>query len=597
MKWKPEKSMIPVVVLVAGLAAGVAEGNLIALWDFDYGGASDRCGNNNGSFNGYPDWATGHGGEGLALKLSGSEYVSVDNESNFDITDEITVAVWIKVNAFDKQWQAIVTKGDHSWRLARNNRTSSVKFNCDGLQGQELGPRPGVVGNVDVNDGQWHHVAGVYDGSKICLYVDGALDASAKASGTINTDNFDVYIGENAEQPGRGFTGLLDDVAVFNQALNPEQISQLYRGGAASFVPKSYMTKLVEEAQAKIKDITPLEAVAFLEEKIADYEQWKVKNLGTIEPCDRRLSPDVLYLLAKAKEAAGLPKRDIVAAYKRSVSQVSYRTNYVPAAVLWLFENVPPEDYIDVVGQFVRSSSVLCHNLYNIAKHFESSENWDAFKLFLDGMLSTVDRRGQPTYFYTRVIARGLNEDGAWAHKFVEYCRNRPELTECLFYRPEQIAKKHVARQNFRKAAEIYRDIIRQCGPNQKKAPYEFKLCESLYNDGQYGNAVQELNSFVKNNKAAHRILVGKALMLKGQAYVRLGDIDRATDTFFDLLIEYPESELAAPANFFVGYCYMLQGKFDDATEGFNLVVRDYPESTYASEASLYLTRIKSMTD
>ncbi|MCK4795065.1 MAG: tetratricopeptide repeat protein [Desulfobacteraceae bacterium] len=85
--------------------------------------------------------------------------------------------------------------------------------------------------------------------------------------------------------------------------------------------------------------------------------------------------------------------------------------------------------------------------------------------------------------------------------------------------------------------------------------------------------------------------------MLKGQAYVHLGDINQAMDTFFVLLLEYPEAKQGPEANFFVGYCYMLQGKFDEATEALNLVVWDYPESSYVSKARSCLARIKSIIE
>ncbi len=47
------------------------------------------------------------------------DFVSIPNESQFDITGSITVSAWIRVESFTKSWQAIVTKGDRAWRLHR----------------------------------------------------------------------------------------------------------------------------------------------------------------------------------------------------------------------------------------------------------------------------------------------------------------------------------------------------------------------------------------------------------------------------------------------------------------------------------------------
>ena len=58
------------------------------------------------------------------------DYVAVASEAKFDITGAMTVACWIKVDVFDAQWQAIVTKGDTAWRLTRDDTNNGVRFTC-----------------------------------------------------------------------------------------------------------------------------------------------------------------------------------------------------------------------------------------------------------------------------------------------------------------------------------------------------------------------------------------------------------------------------------------------------------------------------------
>jgi len=80
---------------------------------------------------------------------------------------------------------------------------------------------------VNVNDGQWHHVAGVYDSSNIYLYVDGVTSYFEVATGNIKTSTFPVLIGQNAELPTRLWTGLIDDVRIYNNALSAAEIADL----------------------------------------------------------------------------------------------------------------------------------------------------------------------------------------------------------------------------------------------------------------------------------------------------------------------------------------------------------------------------------
>ena len=147
-------------------------GRLIAWWKLDDGSGNtvvDSSGNgHNGKLVGDVSWVDGITNGALAFDGDG-DYIDMGKDSAFDITNQITVSAWIKVNAFNKDWQTIIAKGDSSWRLQRNAGNETLEFACSGLvvPGSDWGP---VYGNTDVNDGHWHHIAGVYDQQNICLY-------------------------------------------------------------------------------------------------------------------------------------------------------------------------------------------------------------------------------------------------------------------------------------------------------------------------------------------------------------------------------------------------------------------------------------------
>lgn len=153
------------------------------------------------------------------LDLDGvNDYIQIANESYFDsITSAITIETWIKVDSFTKNWQALVTKGDNSWRLHRNGSNNTLNFYITGVGG--------VNSTTNVNDGKWHHVAAVYDGSKLQIYIDGVLNGQTTASGTIPTNNYNVLIGENEQQTGRQFDGKIDEVRIWNVARSATEIS------------------------------------------------------------------------------------------------------------------------------------------------------------------------------------------------------------------------------------------------------------------------------------------------------------------------------------------------------------------------------------
>ncbi|OHB55609.1 MAG: hypothetical protein A2173_01495 [Planctomycetes bacterium RBG_13_44_8b] len=207
----------------------IIDPDLVGWWTFDEGAGStalDWSGHgNNGAIQGNPVWAVGFDGYGGALDLDGiGDYVHCGNATVFDITGQITVAVWIKVEKFEQEWQGIVTKGDTAWRIVRDNKTDQVQFACDGVTS--------ISGTINVNDGQWHHIAGVYDESNLLLYIDGSVDVSDTATGTINTNTYNLLIGETERAGGKGryWNGIIDDVRIYNKALTQEEIEQVMRG-------------------------------------------------------------------------------------------------------------------------------------------------------------------------------------------------------------------------------------------------------------------------------------------------------------------------------------------------------------------------------
>lgn len=218
--------------VITGDVWNFSPGGLVGFWKLDEGSggtAADSSGNDlNGTIVGNPAWVDGSAGYALQLDGDG-DYVDLGNDLSLNITNQITVAAWIKVDTFDCEWQAIITKGDGSWRLQRNGTQGSIEFACTGafVPNALVGS---LFGTVNVNDGRWHHVAGTYDGSRICLYVDGKLDVLSEAVGPIEVNDYNVLIGANAEKPKRNFKGSIDDVRIYSYALSAEEVKDISAG-------------------------------------------------------------------------------------------------------------------------------------------------------------------------------------------------------------------------------------------------------------------------------------------------------------------------------------------------------------------------------
>jgi len=193
--------------------------------------ANDTLGLNNGTLVGGATYVTGEVGQ--AFQFDGtSGYVSIPDSPSLDaFTTNITIELWVKINQTtpNADWRGIVTKGNSSWRLQGTSGSTTVNFAGTGLS-------INLTGNKNINDEMWHHVAAVYDGANMYIYVDGTLDASAPATGSIAQNNYPLCLGYNAEKPiptaNYYLNGAVDEVAIFNRPLSAQEIQLIYLTGA-----------------------------------------------------------------------------------------------------------------------------------------------------------------------------------------------------------------------------------------------------------------------------------------------------------------------------------------------------------------------------
>jgi hypothetical protein len=84
-------------------------------------------------------------------------------------------------------------------------------------------------------DNSWHHIVGTYDGSSVRLYVDGVLLADTPASGSIASSSGIKLVVARFNNGGFPFYGFLDEVAVYDHALTPDEVQTHYAVGTGGW--------------------------------------------------------------------------------------------------------------------------------------------------------------------------------------------------------------------------------------------------------------------------------------------------------------------------------------------------------------------------
>ena len=149
---------------------------------------------------------------GSARSFDGGDWIELAGEASYDYTTAMYVSAWVKVAQFDAPYQAIVTKGDSAWRLARGDQTNGAGFGTtSGAQNQNAN------GGANIDNNQWHYVAGVMYGATKTLYVDGTADVSLRYTLQLDNNQYAVRFGMNPESNVGGpryWKGEIDEVRI-----------------------------------------------------------------------------------------------------------------------------------------------------------------------------------------------------------------------------------------------------------------------------------------------------------------------------------------------------------------------------------------------
>ncbi|MBW8039049.1 MAG: hypothetical protein FVQ85_03520 [Planctomycetes bacterium] len=210
----------------ADLAVPPAYGPMIAGYDFE-GNADDSSGNNfHGTLLGDASLV---GGE-LILDGSG-DTVDLGNDNRFNPgAGPFTVSAWFKMNSWGGSWGNIIVgkRGENGrgWQLRRRGGDQRLVFTTRGAGNDDPG------GSIDPSLGEWHHVAGVRDGTSKRLYIDNQLDNDAGINGNpITMAGHNAYIGARANRNNTGpegyFDGDIDNVKLYNLAITENELRSL----------------------------------------------------------------------------------------------------------------------------------------------------------------------------------------------------------------------------------------------------------------------------------------------------------------------------------------------------------------------------------
>jgi hypothetical protein len=191
--------------------------HLVAYYPF-HGDGQDLSGNGNNAIV-TKNVVFQPGEDGLAATFDGSSsYFQVAESSSLMLTGPLTIAAWVNPGRED-DLNCIVDKdyGLIGYNLYLNNGGVDMRISST------AGTSSVTAGSVPLN--VWSHVAGVYTGSQILIYVNGRL-VGQTAAGSLSNCSKDLYIGMWGAG-GRYFQGQIENVRIYSGDLSAAEVQAL----------------------------------------------------------------------------------------------------------------------------------------------------------------------------------------------------------------------------------------------------------------------------------------------------------------------------------------------------------------------------------
>lgn len=150
-----------------------------------------------------------------ALNVSGEDAVVEVKSDVFDLPDgPLTLEAWVRPTG----------NSGYSAIIAKTERSEYSLFSDEGVPQFDIhlgGKYVSAKGNQKLPIDAWTHLAGVFDGQHVMLFVDGKQVADQPGSGARRTNELSLFIGadpDKSNSPTRPFSGLIDEMRLSKKA-------------------------------------------------------------------------------------------------------------------------------------------------------------------------------------------------------------------------------------------------------------------------------------------------------------------------------------------------------------------------------------------
>ena len=196
-----------------------------------------------------------YGNPSSAYEFDGvNDYIMVPYSTvlDFDVNDDYTISLWVKPNAVQNSASEVVNEILSKRNDIGGGQNEGFPFSLRYYNETSTAYSPGTIfaprfdkdcnnradmrSNTAVND-QFHHIVIMKEGAELRMYIDNILDVTTTDNAVCSTINDDeMYFGRRGgAQNATYFTGVIDDIKIFDCALDSAQVDALFNGNPIGF--------------------------------------------------------------------------------------------------------------------------------------------------------------------------------------------------------------------------------------------------------------------------------------------------------------------------------------------------------------------------
>jgi hypothetical protein len=207
------------------------------------GNANDLSGSsNNGAVNGATLTTDRFGTTNSAYQFNGtSDFISLANFATIAPTNELTISIWAKCDLTTSNCLFMLSPDNASDRClgaAQYSNSGNTMMIWD--YGNIYSSGRTIFAGIPIDITNWHHYVYITSqtGNVKQMYLDGVINSNSTYVTACINKSLPFYIGAGTDGTSGGnlrFHGKIDDVCIYNRALNSNEVTALYTGTGACF--------------------------------------------------------------------------------------------------------------------------------------------------------------------------------------------------------------------------------------------------------------------------------------------------------------------------------------------------------------------------